>query len=133
MRHEKLPRAVARPITPRRLRAAENALRRERERHPLFADEVAANQPTPEERLAAVEANQVAHWQRIRDHAARTWRAARSILGSLPANEREKLLREWATAPYPPRAEYFADFLWRRTGRSASRETHGRPDAGDDA
>lgn len=131
MRHEKLPRAAPRPITTRRLRAAESALRRERERHPLFADEIAGEQPTAKERLTTLEARQVAQWQRIRDHAARTWRAARRILASLPADRQDELRRRWAEAPYPARAEYFADFLWRQTGRSASREAE--QDRGDGA
>jgi len=69
-----------------------------------------------------IDAAQVAHWRRIRDHAARIWRAARRILFSLPADERDRLLAEWQAAPYPGGAAYFADFLWQRTGRSASIE-----------
>jgi hypothetical protein len=71
---------------------------------------------------AGVDAEQVAHWQRIRDYNARIWRAARRILNSLPVTERDRLRAEWQAAPYPASASYFADFLYQRTGRSASRE-----------
>lgn len=117
-----MPRAAARPLTARRLAAAAHALRRERENCPLFADDIAGEQPTPEERVRAIDAQQVAHWQRIRDFNARTWRSARRILHSLPAEERDQLLAAWQSAPYPASASSFADFLWQRTGRSASRE-----------
>jgi hypothetical protein len=117
-----MPRAHARPITSRRLQAAKRALQRERDQCPLFADDIAEEQPTEEERVRMIDAAQVAHWQRIRDHAARTWRAARRILFSLPADEQDRLLAEWQAAPYPAGASSFADFLWQRTGRSASLE-----------
>jgi hypothetical protein len=118
-----MPRAVARPLTERRLQAAKRALAREREECPLFADDIAEEQPTPEERVRTIDAEQVRYWQRIRDFNARTWRAARRILNSLPAGERDRLRAEWQSAPYPASASYFADFLWQRTGRSASQET----------
>jgi hypothetical protein len=117
-----MPRATARPLTERRLHAARRALARERESCPLFADDIADEQPTPEQRVQAMDAQQVAHWQRIRDYNARTWRAARRILHSLPAAERDRLLAEWQAAPYPGGAHYLADFLYQQTGRSASRE-----------
>lgn len=58
-----MPRAAARPLTERRLAAAARALRREREECPLFVDDIADEQPTPE--------------------------------------ERDRLLAEWQSAPYP--------------------------------
>lgn len=117
-----MPRALSRPVTPRRVQAAARALKREQEDCPLFADDIAEDQPTPEERVRVMDAQQVAYWQRIRDYNAQTWRAARRILFSLPAEERDRLLAAWQAAPYPGGASYFADFLWQRTGRSASRE-----------
>lgn len=122
VRYERFPRSTARPITPRRLQAADNALRRERERHPLFADEIAADQPTPAERLLEQEALQAAYWQRIRDHVAVTWRKARAILMSLPSEEQRGVRDRWNNTSCPGKAEYFADFIYQQTGRSASRE-----------
>lgn len=122
VRHETMPRANARKVTPRRLQAAARALQREQEDAPLFADAIAQEQPTPEERVRAIDAAQVAHWQRIRDFNAQTWRAARRILFSLPVEKRDQLLAAWQSAPCPAPASYFADFLYQRTGRSASRE-----------
>lgn len=122
MRHETMPRADARPVTNRRLQAARRALLRERDACPLFAGDIAEEQPTPEERVRAMDAEHVAYWQRIRDYNARTWRSARRILCSLPAEEQDRLRAQWQAAPYPASASSFADFLWQRTGRSASRE-----------
>ena len=117
-----MPWAAARPLTERRFAAAARALRRERESCPLFADDIADEQPTPEERVREIDAQQLAHWQRIRNYNAHTWRSARRILFSLPAEERDRLHAEWQSASYPASASSFADFLWQRTGRSASRE-----------
>lgn len=122
VRHETMPRAEARPITNRRLQAARRALARERDACPLFADDIADEQPTPEERVRILDAEHVAWWQRIRDYNAQTWRAARRILNSLPAADRDRLYAEWQSAPYPGSASYFADFLYQRVGRSVSRE-----------
>lgn len=72
--------------------------------------------------MSKIDAEQVAYWQGIRDYNARTWRAARRILNSLPAAERDRLFAEWQSALYPASASYFADFLWQRTGRSATCE-----------
>jgi hypothetical protein len=122
MRHETLPRAHARPITARRLQAAARVLAREREDWPLFSGEIAEGQPTPEERVQMMDAMQVAHWQRIRQHAADTWRAARRVLFSLPTEQRDRLLAEWQAAPYPAGAAFFADFLHQKIGRGVSLE-----------
>ena len=114
VRYESVPRAEPRPITPRRLQASARALRREQESHPLFAKQIAEEQPTPEERLVQIEAGQVAHWQRIRDFTAQTWRAARRILHSLPDDQQAILIEEWNNAPFPAGAAYFADFMRRK-------------------
>ena len=117
VRHESLPPARPRPITPRRLQAATRALQRERDAYPLFAKEIVEEQTTPEDRIAQLEAEHVANWQRIRDHTARTWRAARRVLHSLPAGKQKELIDEWNAAPYPAGAAYFADFIWRKVTR----------------
>ena len=61
MRHEILPRSEPRPITPRRLQASARALWREQDNHPLFAKQIAEEQPMPDERLVQIEATQVEH------------------------------------------------------------------------
>ena len=117
VRHESLPPARGRPVTPRRLQAAARALQREQDEHPLFAAEIAAEQPTPEERVAELDAEHIAHWQQIRDHTARTWRAARRVLHSLPAEKQQEFIDKWNAAPCPASAAYFADFIWRTVTR----------------
>jgi hypothetical protein len=120
VRHEKLLKLSARPLTPRRLRAAERALQRERGDRPLLARQIAEEQPTPEERIRAIDAQQEAWWQTIRDHAAQTWRKARRLLFSLPEEERQSLLAQWQSGPLPGRSEYLADFVRCKAARGGS-------------
>jgi hypothetical protein len=115
-----MPRCRRRQITPRRLGAAKRALAREREHRPLLAQQIASEQPTPEQRIRDHDAQANAHWQHIRDHCAATWRSARSILFALPGAEREALLDEWNRSSLPGSAGYFADFMWRKTGRRST-------------
>jgi len=120
VRYEKLLRLTPRSITPRRLQAAERALKHERQNRPLLATQIAEEQPTPEERIHAIDAQHHAWWQAIRDQASHTWRAARKILQGLPEDEQRELLTRWNAAAYPGRSEYFADFIREQTERSSS-------------
>jgi hypothetical protein len=81
IRHRPTPRG----ITPRRLIAAKTALRRERERFPLFADQVAEEQPTPDERIAHFDERLLNGDQGQRDLAAKHWRWARRQLADVSA------------------------------------------------
>lgn len=117
MRHCIQPRPMTREITPRRLAAAERALRLEREWLPLFADQVAAEQPTAEERIKRIDAEHAEYWQSHRDVAASHWRWARGILSQHPAYAAD-ILAKWEVSSIPSAAAYFADFvrreLWAR-------------------
>lgn len=57
MRYSRFPKLSRRDPAPSkaRLTAARKALQRERDKAPLFAEEIAAEQPTPEERIERVE------------------------------------------------------------------------------
>lgn len=112
MRHSIQPRPTTREITPRRLAAAERALRLERERLPLFADQVAAEQPSAEERIKRIDAEHAGYWQSHRDLAASHWRWGRRILSEYPAYGAD-ILAKWEVSSIPPTAAYFADFVRR--------------------
>lgn len=113
VRHEKAVRGEPRPITARRLAAARRALKKEREDRPLFAEQIAEEQPTPEERIRAHEDENARHWQSIRDHRAVVWRRARAIVYSLLPEQRDALLQAWNRSTIPADAAYFADFVRR--------------------
>jgi len=113
VRHEKSVRSSPRPITTRRLSAAKRALQKERDNYPLFAEQVADEQPTPEERIRSHDEQNADHWQTIRDHRARVWRDARAVVDALPSDQRTALLDAWNRSTIPASAAYFADFVGR--------------------
>lgn len=98
-------------ITPRRLAASRRALHRERERLALFADQVAAEQETPEERIARFDLEFLEYDQGHRDLAAKYWRWARRKLSELADDVQAELIDRWNRSWVPKRAEYFAGFV----------------------
>jgi|6_EtaG_2_1085325.scaffolds.fasta_scaffold00065_64 hypothetical protein len=97
-------------VTSRRLANATRALRREREKRPLFAAQLAQEQETPEARILAIATAAIEQEQRFRDLAARHWREARARLAAMPDEKRAQLLALWETSFCPPDASYFADY-----------------------
>ncbi len=104
-------RRVLRPLTGRRLSAARRALQREADKVALFPE----LQPTetPEQRIARLDANAEAHFQRMRDHTAATWRRARRAFRTLTPEQRDQVLARWnAPTWHPPHeAHYLADLI----------------------
>ena len=104
-------RRVLRPVTGRRLSAARRALQRQADEVALFPE----LQPTetPEQRIARLDTDAKAHFQRLRDHTATTWRRARRAFRSLSAIQREQVLARWnAPTWHPPHeAHYLADLI----------------------
>lgn len=111
MRHYIVHKPTPRGITPRRLAASRRALLREQQRYPLFRDQVAAEQPTPEGRVTVIDLGTLEHWQRQRDLAATHWRWARKLLRMLDANTQAELLGYWNRSKRPGDAAHFADFI----------------------
>ncbi len=109
IRRTKMLRWERRPATSRRVAAATRALRRERDKLPLFADQVASEQPTPEERIDTQEQHCEAWWNRLRDTCAIHWKLGRKMLFAMP--DWQDVLARWNDAPYPARSEYFADYM----------------------
>ncbi len=104
-------RRILRPITGRRLSAARRALQREADKVALFPE----LQPTetPVQRIARLDADAEAHFQRLRDHTAATWRRARRAFRTLTPEQRDQVLARWnAPTWHPPHeARYLADLI----------------------
>ena len=117
MRHEVRYRHSPRGITPRRLAAAKRALKRERDRLALFADEVAREQPSPEERIESFDDRGMRAERAMRDLAARHWRWGRRQLELVSDDVRQQILCAWNRSMAPPSAHYFADYVRTRLKR----------------
>jgi len=81
--------------TPRRLAAAKRALKKQRNKYPLFAEQIALRQPTPEERVKQYDDARLnmIKWHRAYD--AQVWRKARAMLSDLNPDSRERFLNFW--------------------------------------
>lgn len=93
--------AVTQGVTPQRLAAARKALQRQRDKSPLFADAIAAEQPTPEERIERIDAGRVANWLEDRKRQAGWWRKARALYRSLPPDRQLAARERWGRRMYP--------------------------------
>jgi hypothetical protein len=104
-----------------RLTAAKKSLQRQRDKTPLFAAEIASEQPTPEERIAELDRNAEAWLDGMRALVAKSWRDSRAKLRSLPADQAFAILAEWQYGYLPGSQEYLADLIRQRTnGHEAS-------------
>src|SRR3546814_19313481 len=74
--------------TNRKLKAAARRLRLDREKFPLFAEEIGESQPSPEQLLDARARSFVTSQQDNRDRAARNWWQARAELRAIPESDR---------------------------------------------
>jgi hypothetical protein len=111
MRHQKMFRAKARPITARRLQAAERFLKKQRESMPLFAEQIAAEQPTAVERIENFEAGNVETVQYRRDHEAAAWRKIRARVAALPESAQRVIRHAWQHSQMPASSSYLAYYL----------------------
>ena len=111
IRHSTVSRLTARGITPRRLAAANRALQRERDHLPLFAEQIAAEQPTAEERVEEADRQLLQYAQSQRDLAALHWNRGRQWLQQIPAETRAEIIALWNQRTCPPTAAYFCDFV----------------------
>lgn len=114
MRHRIRGRVQVRGLTPQRIAAARRAFRRERVRLALFAEQVADEQPSPEERVYAFDLQQLKTDQQHRDLAAKHWRWGRRQLARLNPATRTQVVQAWNDSWIPADAAYFADFVRRQ-------------------
>ena len=116
IRHILRGRPRLRGITSRRLAAARRALNRERDRLALFAAEVAAMQPSPEERIEYYDLRVMTADQALRDLEAKHWRWGRRQLERFPEHT-DEILARWNRSFAPADGTYFADFVRTRLKR----------------
>lgn len=114
--------------TNRKLKAAERRLRLDREKFPLFAEEIGESQPSPEELLDARARSFVTHQQDNRDRAARNWWQARAELRAIPEPDRSAFIRYWNRSKCPGNATYLLTYMnMFRDGRLIVHEGEVRP------
>ena len=87
--------------TPRKRAVLRRKQQLERGALPLFADQIAEEQPTEEEVMARRAVLSVQQEARCRSDRAAEWRKARRMIDNLPAEEGRAIRRVWDCAPYP--------------------------------
>jgi hypothetical protein len=115
LRFEKrLYKTKARGIAPRRLAAAKRVLKKQRDKYPLFTDQIAARQPTPEQRILEMDAKFVEEWDKLRQAACKKWLELRRIIRKGICPElKMAFLSSWYNLSYPADPYYASDFLLR--------------------
>jgi len=84
---------------------------------PLFAEEVAAEQETPEDRISRLDRDFLDYEARQRGLEARQWRIGRRLLHDVNGRIRTVLLQQWNASSVPAEAAYFADHVRTRLRR----------------
>lgn len=97
--------------SPRRVAAAKRALKKQREKLPLFASEIAAGQPTPEERIEFYDQALLKMIKRMRDFDASQWREGRAMLRELTPESRKRFIEYWNNCYGPKKAHYLCTML----------------------
>jgi len=102
-----------RGVTLRRLASAERALKNQRDKLPLFADQIALEQPSALQRVQLADDATMRYEISSRDYNAELWRKSRKALYSVDIEVRRLLLKLWnGKRGYPGTPVYFADFLF---------------------
>lgn len=109
MRYKPAIKVRIRGFTPQRLRAAERAVRRDKDSVALFPD--LARHNTAQERVEQIDADNAAMVQRWRDIEAQTWKRSRRLLRSLPELLRATITAKWQAGWLPGSASYLADLI----------------------
>lgn len=130
-RHDKVFRPTKHVITPEKIKRSQSALKRERDKHPLFADQLVEIQETPEERLISFFDKLRRHEKQIRKAFAVAWKVGRAALAGMSHVDRATCLDSWNHSSTPATGEFFADHCCRFAGRqqlakaSSSTQTNG--------
>ncbi len=104
--------------TSRKRAALARKQKAEREALPLFADEIAAGQKSPDDVMQARAAAWAVSEHQARMRRASNWRQARREIDAMPPRMRRKVRAAWNGAPYPAVPVYLLDFLHElRVGR----------------
>ncbi|MGH8789389.1 MAG: hypothetical protein ACREYA_30490 [Cupriavidus necator] len=121
MRFSRLERHTPIDFNTRRQAAFARKQQRERDRYPLFADHVAAEQHSPDEELARRQRRSDSLERTTRDLHARVWREKRAIYFSLSDAQRAEIGAKWKAWTGPTTALYFAYIVDTVSGEHARR------------
>jgi len=113
----------------RRQAAFARKQQRERDRYPLFADHVAAEQHSPDEELARRQRRADRLDTTLRGLDARVWREKRAIYFSLTADQRAEIRARWLAWTGPTTALYFAYIVDNVSGEAERRSEASRAHA----
>jgi hypothetical protein len=97
--------------TSRKRAAVVKRQRLDRDKFPLFADEIAEGQDDPDQVLADRAVSWVERQRQRRSHLAREWIEARARLSALPDDERAAFIRFWNRSKFPKDAGYLKTVL----------------------
>lgn len=111
MRFNRMPRYGPFEDTRRKRAALARKQRLEREKFPLFAEQIAEQQPDADTVMAQRAVMAERQEQENRRKRAANWRRARAKLYSYGDNIRPILRRLWKECPYPGTPEYCLDFF----------------------
>ena len=101
-----------RGLTNQRLAAAKRKFKKEQERLPLFANEIAEQQTTAESYVLSKEEQIIKHEQDRRNNIANNWRRGRKVFYSMPVDIRRECIRKWNENRFKPKtALYFLMML----------------------
>jgi hypothetical protein len=84
---------------------------KERDALPLFADQIAEQQPSEDEVMRKRAVDWDRQEVRTRSYRAEKWKEARARIASFSSNEAAILRHAWNCAPYPADPVYLLDFL----------------------
>jgi hypothetical protein len=100
-----------REITPRRLKIAEKSIERLKARNPLFADEIAQEEGTPEERLKRIDTENADRWVKRDEEDKRRFLEATEQFKLLPENMLADAEAEWNTGRRTASGYELANFI----------------------
>lgn len=92
-----------------RLVTASKAIQRQKDKMPLFADDIVE---TAQQRIERMEKIGEAEWSRQRAIRAAMWRRGRAAIRA--CRNAAELAEEWQRSSVPGTAEYLCDFVQRR-------------------
>ncbi|GAA0850446.1 MULTISPECIES: hypothetical protein [Cupriavidus] len=123
MRFTRLGRHDPIDFNTRRQAAFARKQQRERDRYPLFADHVAAEQHTPDEELARRQRRSENLARTTRTLHARIWREKRAVYFSLTPAQQAEIRAKWLAWTGPTTALYFAYIVDGTSGEAERRDT----------
>jgi hypothetical protein len=115
MRFTRYPKGEAYQITPRKLAAPRRAVRREKDRYPLFPELV--RHQAAEDTLASIAAQRETWWQEMRERQAKLWRNARQALRDLTTGPRAAIKRYWEICGCPGDPAYLLTIIHEHRAR----------------